>query len=481
MSDINYILMGLRRCLGTNHLRCRPQVMVNELPTVMGMFSVTLTSGGSFEGAVRNISENGPRNIARLFRKAVRDADCRKEPDIRKGIDDMLSSLPVSLSEMKRTVKMVMAAFDSSDQVERRMMMDDAEDMALESLKEVGQTYSSGLSTPCMMIFGLGTMVPMMLISFFPILSMGGVFEVQSVDPLMLTVVTLVAIPVIVLTVIVMIRERDPFPMRAPEPKHLLYITPMMLSIPLYMFLSRDMGMTEAAVISAITSSVASLVLMFPSVTGETRRERQEVLLGDSLFALGNRLMMGDGFVESVVGALRNGKEGITLSDALDRESILCRGDIGAALLTVLSPISEEMAMHYLEVFRASRKDIRDAGRLAVSIAHQVQDRNSVRKDIGNRLRSMMDMMTGTASVFAPLIFGMSVVMLGPISDMAGTGITWDVTSVLVIYLIELAALMSVLSTNLTFKGGILAMETRFCTMLPVSLTVFSICTRIPI
>ena len=130
-------------------------------------------------------------------------------------------------------------------------------------------------------------------------------------------------------------------------------------------------------------------------------------------------------------------------------------------------------------MFNASNKDIRDAGRLATSIAHQLQDQDSVRKDIGNRLKSMLDMMTGTASVFAPLILAMSVVMLGPISEIVGEVFFDDISTVLSIYLMELTALIAVLSSNLTCESGIVNMEMRFTTMASISLAVFMLCSRI--
>ena len=91
----------------------------------------------------------------------------------------------------------------------------------------------------------------------------------------------------------------------------------------------------------------------------------------------------------------------------------------------------------------------------------------------------MLDMMTGTASVFAPLILAMSVVMLGPISEIVGEVFFDDISTVLSIYLMELTALIAVLSSNLTCESGIVNMEMRFTTMASISLAVFMLCSRI--
>ena len=102
-----------------------------------------------------------------------------------------------------------------------------------------------------------------------------------------------------------------------------------------------------------------------------------------------------------------------------------------------------------------------------------------MRYDISNSLKSMLDMKKGTAAVFAPLILAMSVVMLGPISEIVGEVFFDDISTVLSIYLMELTALIAVLSSNLTCESGIVNMEMRFTTMASISLAVFMLCSRI--
>ena len=71
-----------------------PYKLMNEAPTVIGMMSVVLSSGGSFEMAVRDVSENGPVLMRALFNDITMDADCREEPDIKENVNRMLVTLP---------------------------------------------------------------------------------------------------------------------------------------------------------------------------------------------------------------------------------------------------------------------------------------------------------------------------------------------------------------------------------------------------
>ena len=76
--------------------KIRPEEIMNEAPSVIGMMSVTLSSGGSFDTTVREIAASGPRNISKIFSKTVIDADCRAVCDIKKEVMGVISSFPES-------------------------------------------------------------------------------------------------------------------------------------------------------------------------------------------------------------------------------------------------------------------------------------------------------------------------------------------------------------------------------------------------
>ncbi len=455
-------------------LKCPSEVLMNETPSVIGMMSVTMSSGGSFDTAVREIAKNGPKNISELFGKIVMDADCKAISDIRTAVNDMVSSFPKALSPFKRAMQIVITAFDSTDPKERNDMMKDAEAIVLEGLKNMGETYSSGLNTPCMMIFGLGIMLPMIIISMLPMLSIGGMFSVSSIDSRTVTLIVLGIIPLVVGSLILSIRSRNPFYKAQFNTSDLRYLAPMIIAVPAYILLGMN-GISDDLAISVafIVSGLVTFATIYPSIMKEKERAKVEEALKDTLFELGNRLSMGDNFETAVKKALGSRTECEDICCKLERELTLCRGDIESAVFMTLSPVSVEVAGHYCDICKASRRDIRNAGKLAVSIAHQVQDQNTVRKGIENKLKSTMDMMTGTSAIFAPVILGMSLVMLGPISDITGHVFFDGIGKILTIYLIELAALISLMSSNLMCKGKAVDVMARFSLMMPVALIVF--------
>lgn len=466
--------------LRDRRFKCSPETMMNETPTVIGMMAVTLAAGGSLDTAARDVATNGPKNISRIFKEIVLDADCRVSPDIASSLNAKVSDLPKGLSHFKRAMQIVTTAFESGDEKEKTSMMKDAEGIVLEGLKSMGNTYSSRLNSPCMLIFGLGIMVPMMLVSLLPMLSIGGRFSVNSIDPGMITFIVLVLIPAVAGAVAVSIRGKNPFLGDEFGVGDMVYVIFFSAGVPVYLLMtSRGIDIYTSTVVSFIVSGIAGAFAILPRMSAERRRSKVEEALKDALFELGNRMTMGENFETSLIKVLSSRKDCGTIRVRMERELSLCRGDIEGAVRSVLSPVSHSIAGFYCDVSRSSRKDIRNAGRLASSIAHHIQDQNSVRKEIENKLKSMLDMMTGTAALFAPVILGMSVVMIGPISRITGTVFFDDIGIVLAIYLVELSLVIAVLSSNLMCRVRLIDVMGRFCMMMPVSLVVFHTCTML--
>lgn len=454
---------------------CSPEILMNELPSAVGMFSIVLSSGGSFDSAVRNISENGPTNLSKMFKDIVMNADCRVIPDIKTGIDEMLLSLPKELSVFRRAMVLIETAFDTGDKEKRNTIMKDAEKIVLNGLKETGEMYSAKLNMPCMLIFGIGIMIPMILVSVLPMLEMGGQFSTE-IDSGTVALVTLVAVPAFVSVVLLSLKGKNPFFVMSNKPTDYVPLLGLLTAIPMFIILEGKISKENALTVSLIISGTITAVFMIPSVMKERSRRKIETMLEDCIFELANRLMSGENFDSAMKKSL-GAKHCSDISDRYEKETALCRGDVESAIKKVIGPISDRISEFLCEIYRESLKDLRDSGKLALGIAHQIQDQNSVRKEIEIKLKNMLDMMNGSAAIFAPLILGISLVMLGPISELSGGNGIGEVKQIIIVYLVELCALISVLSTNLLCKGKMTDILFRFSVTVPVSLIVFTMCT----
>lgn len=457
-----------------------PNVLINEGPTVIGMMSAVIEGGGSLDTAVRDVAKNGPVRSAALFENVVVQADTRQIMDISGGLSEMISDLPHQAINYRRSMHMIMAASASSDPAERERMLKDASEISINGLKEAGEEYSTSLNTPCMLTFGLGIMVPMILMSILPMLSIGGIFGTQGISTAPVVFVTLIIIPTVIMTVIFSIKERNPFLRTTKTEGDIKFLVPLLLMVPLsFAVYSAVNDVTLSLVLSAAVTGMASVLLMYPSVKAENKREKQEHMLQDSVFELGNRLIGGENFETAVVEAVGTRHECIDIAESLSRELKMCRGDVCSAIKSSVGRISEQVSEMLCDIYRCSLKDIRDAGRLAVSVGRQLQDQDTVRKAIRNKLKSMTDMMTGTAAVFAPLVLGMSVTMLEPISKIMDGVDLGETSAILSVYLVELCLLMAVLTSYLNGKSDIKGIVYKAGIMLPISMITFMMCSAI--
>ncbi|MCL2296582.1 MAG: hypothetical protein FWC29_05855 [Methanomassiliicoccaceae archaeon] len=456
-----------------------PRTILNEGPTVVGMMSAVVEKGGSIDSAVRDVAKNGPERSAALFRTIVVKADTRQIPDIAHGMSEMLSSIPAEAAAFRRSIHMVMAAAASSEQSERKRMLADASDASLNGLREIGENYSTSLNIPCMMIFGLGIMVPMVLMSILPLLNLGGIFGSSPIGTGPIVFVTLVFIPAIILALILSVKEKNPF-MKPSSNMGLKHIAPALSAVPAALVAFIVTGDIQSALLAAaLVSGAAMLVHAAPYAMSEKTREKQEALLQDSVFELGNRLIAGENFETSIVKAIGVRTECSPIADSVYREMGICRGDSCSAIKMAVGKISARTSEVFCDIYRCSLKDVRDAGRLAVSVGRQMQDQDSVRKGIKNKLKSMTDMMAGTAAVFAPLVLGMSVTMLEPISKVVDSVDSGGTSSILSVYLMELCVLVSILTSFLDGKADIRDIIFRLGIMLPVSMIVFMLSSSI--
>ena len=451
--------------------------LVNECPSVVGMLSAGLQSGGSLDSTVRSLAVNGPRLSRKLFEDVVRRTDTKEFPSISEGLVAMASALPKEASGCSRAIMMVISASESADDPTRNGLLDDASDLALEAVKEMGESYGESLTAPCMAVFGIGIMVPMIMMSILPMLSIGGIFGSRSIDQGTIVLITLVVVPAVILAVSVLVRHRNPFLSESLSLNELKCALPLLGTLPLAISHCYFFGGIESLfILSLAPTCIATMILMMNDMNNDRKRRKCEQAIMDSVFDIGNRMVSGENFETSVISATSSWEGSIELSERISREMNVCRGDVRSALHRSIDPISREMGIALEDILVCSEKNNDDAGRMAVNLGKQFQNRNRIRRTLELRLKSTTDMMIGTCMFFAPIVLGMSVSMLEPVSRISGSSALSNTSTILNIYLIELCALISVLLSSLGSGERLTSIIWRFCLMCPVSLLVFLVC-----
>lgn len=473
----------MRRRSRTKKRNIVPKMYLNESPSVISLMSSVITSGGSLDAAVRKVAAEGPKNTARLFRDVVSSVDCRLSEDIRTSLLALISEIPDGLSSYRRALFMTVSASDAKSQTEKVRIMDEASKIVLEGIKLTGESYVSKLQFPSMAVFGIGIMVPMIILSLAPMASINNLLPMPlEIEEGVMNIVILFLVPLIVVSVILSIKDKNPFMDTAFDPSGGWRCLFGLIALPLaHSLMQNGTGIREVLTVSIVIGSVAVYLSVSGLISKERRRLRKETAIRGSLYDLGNRMVTGENFDSALIAALSQRKETKGIADALTKEYVLCRGDVNSAIRLCISPISADLSDLLCRIGAASYRDIRDAGRMAVSIAHQLQNEDHVRRDMKNKLQGIMDMMNGTAALFAPLILGMSMMMMSPLSEITGVSTAESSFVTLTIYITELSILMSVFTALLTDRLKAVNVVHRISMVLPVAMVILYVCSSITI
>ncbi len=458
--------------MGVDHRR-----LINEAPTVVGLMTSILESGGSLDVASRTVASEGPPISRAIFEEAVRNVDTKSSSGMKDALIEGLGGLSNQASGYRQAMMLCISASDAIDATERLRILREASDVSLDAVRIMGEKYSASLTTPCMIVFGLGIMAPMILMSILPMLSIGGMFGTMPIDRDIVVTITCVLIPAFILLLAYRIRRDNPFLIPDNRQEGLIGVASISTSVPLFIMMRlMERSPEEAMLLSVSPACIVCMMLLFEGRRRDSKRSMAELGLKDSIFEIGNSLLGGDNFEKVVIDVIASRPECSEVGLMLERELDLCRGDVPFAVRSAISPTSLEVSRTLCDIHACSEKDTDDAGRLAIAMGRQFQNGNNIRKELELRLKSMTDMMIGTAMIFAPMVLGMSMSMLGPLSEISGYQGMDGTGGMLSFYLIELSAMISILISSLGGGEGLRGIVWRFCLMTPVALLVFRIC-----
>jgi len=343
--------------------------------------------------------------------------------------------------ELKGAMNAMVTASRESSEEGRRRALERANGILVAGAKRRIEEYALSLSTPSMVIFSLGILMPLMVGSFLPMLS----WDVWDIDSAVAPVSTDGGGWAVVQTVFVM---DVLFPLLAfsvasdAVSKH-----PVDLGHVSTRGARRHTGTAVAAAcLSAATGVVISLVLLegVPrslALLGSAVLPLSLLLihlgghdsgqghggmraLEDLLFRAGARMVEGDN-LQSAMNAVgrESSDEGASLARSLSFRSNLMGhgldstledqgpGGDGPGRLEALSVVAQ-----------AAQKDERAAGLLAMDLAAYLRDLGELESTLKNRLRPTLSMMNLTARFLGPIVLGVTYSIYLSLAAVAGSG-----------------------------------------------------------
>lgn len=415
-----------------------------DSPAVIGAMGMSMGRSPSLERAVEMGSRSGEGALQKAIAAVAWNA-LTGETDLRRGLSAWTSGLDKMNDGLRRALHLVMAAEESEGEGRERLL-DRANAIALDGLRDACERYIGSLSFPVMLVFAFGVLAPVMLFSLIPLLGMDGGLVGGELDLGMLALVLLLVVPAFTLGYIRSMIDRNP--LRGPKkgwalPRDRRMFVLSFIPIGSLIFLATGSLMMSA--LSGLGVLLSSLIVLgAPERKGERDAERS---FADALYRLGNAMLGGQDLERAfeevsrtehgpfrdwgfrMVHATRTDR--VTLAEAVKAERELA---------------SRYPALHqnYLAVVTCAEEDHLGAGKLAVNLAQSQDDLMKAQAKVRENLRPVVDMMSTTSTLFAPAIIGLTGGIMGLIGD--GTA---ALTALASIYVVELAFIVN------HFLGGL--------------------------
>jgi len=468
------------------------KVMTAESPRMIASITMSMQSRPNLERAVLFASERGRGVLSWKLRELLWSVITRRERDMVSAVLSFNSRLSDSNDGLRQAMHLVVSANFERTKNGLERLLDKANQIILENLKEAVDRYASSLTVPTMVLFSIGIIMPVMLFALLPLLSMGGMAS-SSLQPTggkvlsegMIALLMLLVFPLFCFLYARSILERNPI--RVMDPLEVGF-DPIFLLLPVsWTFI----GIILAMVPLGIYGSYGLLMGIFlpPSVylllrtndkgAGSKDAKRSEKEFANALYQIGNRMLTGASF-EAAFEEAANSMDGSHFSryakkvvhlSRISREDIT--GLVGRSDLIGVESTVLEAAMN--SVADSAKRDSQAAGKVALNLAQSMNDLRRGEARIEERLRGVIDMMRSTAVFFAPIVLGITSSLFGVMGAQTGQslGSMEGIALIVGVYLMELGFIVTYFTTFLMGEGGWRNVAFQFSTRAPLALLIF--------
>jgi hypothetical protein len=416
-----------------------------DTPAVIGAMGMSMSRTPSLERAVEMGTRSGDGGLQRTIASVAWNALTGEVADLRHGLSAWTSGLDRMNDSLRRALHLIMAAEESGSEGRERLL-DRANAIALDGLREACERYVGSLSFPVMLVFAFGVLAPVMLFSLIPLLGMENGLMGGELNLGMLAFVLLLLVPAFTLGYIRSMMERNP--LRGPGKK---WEMPkgrqafLLAFIPMALISYAIIGSLLASALVGLGALLFSLIILGPPENkGEQDTERSFI---DALYRLGNAMLGGQDLERAFeeVSRTEHGafqEWGLRMVHATKTDRVSLAEAVRADHeLAARYPVLHQ---NYLAVMACAEEDHLGAGKLAVNLAQSQGDVAKAQAKVRENLRPVVDMMGTTSTLFAPAIIGLT----GGIMGLIGGG-TAALTALASIYVVELAFIVN------HFLGGL--------------------------
>jgi hypothetical protein len=414
--------------------------VLRSSPEMANLMIMSLRHEPSLSKAIRFASTKD-NAFSRELRRCVWTLVMGRYPSFEESLQEVGDRWSKYSGELKASLHaMVTASCESTDDGKRRAL-DRANQAMLSGAKRRIEEYALSLSTPSMIMFGLGILLPLMVGSFLPMLSwdiwaMGDDGTGSAVVNRGQTVAQTIFImnllfPAIGFLVAMNSVTRHPMDRKKGGGNKAtlswLWLSAAILASVALAALSAlrlDGGLhVPAAFMAAVIPGGLFLMMAGKRSMLESEAASTKTNLEDALFRVGARMLEGENFESALNKASQDemgGSSGSLRQFAL--RSVISGGDVCDDGIRSSRSDDSNAFEGFRVVREAATKDELAAGMLAMDIAAYLKDLRDLESALKSRLKPTISMMKMTAYALGPIVLGVTYAIYLSLGGVASGG-----------------------------------------------------------
>jgi hypothetical protein len=462
--------------------------MLVESPSVIGMMSMSMHISPSLERAVSYASSHGDGTLSMRLRRLSWSAMADWKDDLGSGLMELTSSLSDSNRNLKQSFQMLITATSERSKVGLERLLDKANDLVVQGVREKMDQYVTSLSFPTMVLFAFGVLLPVMLFSLVPMFTMKVVLSSETdITPVLgfeqVAFLMLVLFPCCTFLFAQSTLRKHPLrsgsTLSKGDKKQMLLIACLaLLSGLIASFITIMQPFVTLGAIAALPSCYILWKWKAEHLASKKEDQiEQEFIL--ALFQVGNCMLSGSSLESAIINSskvLRSESfrsfssrvmhvvrtEGLTMAQAFQSNEVLSKA----------SPLVRNA---YVTIAESSVIDPKSTGRTAVNLAKYLSELRESERKGRERMRSVVDMMSYTSMLFAPIVIGVTGSLYDLVSAITESGGSSTLTLIGGLYSIELCIVVSYFNGGLLGDRSVSSMAYDFARRVPIAVASFSI------
>jgi len=413
--------------------------LLRASPEMANLMIMSLRHEPSLSKAIRFASTKD-NAFSHELRRCVWTVVMGKHSSFEESLQEVGERWSKYCGELKASFHSMVTASCESTADGKRRALDRANQAMISGARRRIEDYALSLSTPSMIMFGLGILLPLMVGSFLPMLSWDiwslgdGADGSATMDQNQAVIQTVFIMNVLFPAIGILVAlnsvtrhplERDRMSNSNAAPSWIKAAAVICATIVFVAFcvLELDGIIRSLAILVAAVAPCSLLLIATGRSSGDRHAGPSNVQLEDTLFRTGARMLEGENFESALNKAGQDAPDASSRTTRmLSFRSLISGGDFDRA--PARAPCSG--CSNALEGFRvvreAATKDELAAGLLAMDLASYLKDLRDLESTLRSRLKPTVSMMRMTSYALGPVVLGITYAIYLSLGGVTASG-----------------------------------------------------------